>query len=318
MATLELLMDEIWQHIGEPTDLDPDTDVSYSGSPLLMWVCNEAQRRIAAWKDPANGRQIRIRSLISDMYFASKYYSGDTLDADGTTTTVVLPNTDVVGGAATYDNCYNGWVLQVNNENRIITDYDGASYTATVHEAYSTAPATDDDYLLCKNFYYLMPSTHDWVSLYITSPATTDLTRATGNLLEVLKIVDLTNEVELEKARGSYFPLTGLTSPGDPSMWWRVGNKILFDVPQDSAISFYMEYYRSPLDMAGNSSEPEIPEQYHYAIVLWGMWWGFNRQQDYQAAWAKKQDWIEFLRSTKSEYDVEMERAESFGSLQRS
>ena len=315
MATLELLMDEIWQHIGEPNDLDPDTDVSYGGSPLLMWVCNEAQRRVASWKDPATNRQIRIRSLISDMYFTSKYYD-DELDDDATTSTIILPSTDVLGGAATYDDCYNGWMVQVNNENRLIIDYDGATYTATVHTAWSTAPADGDDYLLCKNFYYLMPSTHLWSSEHISKPATTSKTLATGNLLEVLKIIDITNEMALQKARGAYFPTTGLTSPGDPALWWRVGNKILFDVPQDSSLSFYMEYYRNPLDMAGNDSESELPDQYQYAIILWGMWWGYNRQQDMSSAWAKKQDFVEFMRSTKSEYEVEMERAEAYGSLQ--
>lgn len=313
MADLELLMDEIWQQIGEPDDIDPDTDVQYEGSPLLMWVCNEAQRRIAMWKDPSTNHRTRIRSLISDLYFSSTYYDED-LDDDATDESqIILPAADV----SDEDDCYNGWVLEINNEARVIIDYDGTSYTATVNEDFSSTPEEDDGYKLYKNFYYLMPSTHAWVDEHISLPSTTDTTRATGNLLEVLKIVDLNQSRTIPKGRGSYYPAMNMTSPGEPGDWIRVGNKIIFDKPQSEDYSFYMEYYRTPMDMAGNDSEPEIPEMYHYAIVLWGMWWGFNRQQDFTSAWAKKQDFNEFMKSISSQYELASERGETYGSLQK-
>lgn len=317
MADLELLMREIWQQIGEPDDLDPATDTQYNGSPLLMWICNEAQRRIAMWKDPATGHRNRIRSLISDLYFTSTYFEEE-LDDDATdAATVILPAADVLGGSSTYDDCYNGWIFEYENEAKVIIDYDGTSYTATLHEDLSSTPEAEDDYKLYKNFYYLMPSAHAWVGEHITLPATTDVTRATGNLLEVLKVIDLTEERELSKSRGSFYPIVGRTSPGAAGEWFRIGNKLTFDKPQDDDYSYYLEYYRLPMEMAGNDSEPELPEMFHYAIVLWGMWWGYNRQQDATSAWAKKQDFNEYMKSIISQYELSSERSELYGSLQR-
>lgn len=313
MADLERLMNEIWQQIGEPSDLNPSTDDQYGGSPLLMWVCNEAQRRVATWKDPANGHRVRIRSLVSDLYFTSTYYEEE-LDEDATDEkTVILPSTDVLGE----DDCYNGWTLEINNEARVIIDYDGDSYTATLSSEFSSTPEEDDEYKLYKNFYYLMDPDHAWISEHISLPATTDTSRATGNLLEVLKIVDLNNERGLSVSRGTLYPTTNMGSPGAPDSWIRLGNKLIFNRPQADDYSFLMEYYRLPLAMAGNDSEPELPEMYQYAIVLWGMWWGFNRSQDYTAAWAKKQDFNEYMKSTVSQYEVAGDRSELYGSLQR-
>src|SRR5512146_2397218 len=126
--TLDQLRDQIYANSGFASDLKPDTDTSYNGGPILTWVVNEAQRQIAFWKDPAMGRQIRFRGLLSDAYFKSKVISG-TLTADGTTTTVVLPAADV----GSQDDRYIGWVVTVGGESRLIVDYTGSTLTATLH-----------------------------------------------------------------------------------------------------------------------------------------------------------------------------------------
>ena len=133
------LMNEIYANSGYATDLNPSTDTSYNGGPILGYVINEAQRQVAFWKDPALGRQIRFRSLIAESYFSSKVISG-TIASTGTTTTVILPSGDV----GSQDDRYIGWVLSVGGEMRLIVDYDGATYTATVHSALSSAPTSGD------------------------------------------------------------------------------------------------------------------------------------------------------------------------------
>ena len=37
-----------------------------------------------------------------------------------------------------------------------------------------------------------------------------------------------------------------------------------------------MEYYRTPTNMTLDADEPEIEEMFHYAIVLWGIYHGYN------------------------------------------
>lgn len=305
-------MNEIWRKLGEPPELDPASDTQYSSGPLLGWVVNEGQRAVARWRDPQSGHQIRIRSLIAEMYFQSKAYSG-ALDAASTDTThVVLPAT-----LGTNDDQYNGWVFEHANQTRLIIDYTGSTKTATLHEALSATPASAESYKLYKNFWLLCPSTHAWVAEHISRPAVSDTTRAEGNLVELLKIVDLTNERELRKAPAAFYPMLNLLSPGDPGLWYRSGNKLVVDCPLDETLTFYAEYYREPTDVATDASEMELPSMFHWGIVLWGIWWGFKDGQDFQAAYAAKRDFDDFMRSVKTEYSVELERGESYGSLER-
>ena len=310
--TLDLLRDEIWTHIGEPPDLDPDTDTSYNGGPLLDFVVNEGQRQVAAWRDPDSGRIFRVRSLISDLYYQTSYISG-TLTGDSTASTIVFPAADV--GAQ--DDRYNGWVVVVGSEVKAIVDYAGVSYTGTVHSDWSTTPETDDTYELYKNFDLLLPSGHAWISDHISLPAETDRSRATGNLIEVLKISDIAGNRTLDFPSREEDFITRLTSSGgSPNQWLRVGNKILYDqnVPEEKWMK--MEYYRLPTEMSDDDDEPEIPEHLHYGIVLWGIQWGYSRHQEPSMKWSAKGDFKEFMKTATSTYAFQFERSDDSGFLQ--
>lgn len=310
--TLDLLRDEIWVNIGEPPDLDPDTDTSYSGGPLLNFVVNEAQRQVAAWRDPESGKIFRVRSLIGDLYYQTTYISG-TLTGDSTASTIVLPSADV----GSQDDRYNGWVVVVGSEVKVIVDYDGPTYTGTVHEDWSTTPVTDDTYKLYKNFDYLLPSSHAWVNDHISLPAETDRSRATGNLIEVLKISDIGDERTLERPNRAEDFISNVTSSGgDPTEWLRVGNKILYDQPIPEEKWLKMEYYRLPTELSDDTDQPEIPEHLHYGIVLWGIAWGYARHQEPSMKWSARSDFKDFMKSATSTYAVQFERSDDHGVLE--
>jgi hypothetical protein len=311
-VTLELLRKEIYSHIGEPSDLDPDSDTSYSGGPLLNFVVNEGQRQVAAWRDPESGRIFRVRSLISDLYYKTTYISGE-LDSDSASTTIVLPAVDV----ESEDDRYNGWIVVVGSEVKLIVDYVGATHTGTVHSSWSTTPENDDEYELYKSFDLLLPSSHDWVSDHISLPAETDRSRATGNLIEVLKISDLESGRTLElPGREEDFISNVSSAGGDPSQWLRVGNKILYDQPVPEEKWLKMEYFRLPTELVDSTDEPEIPEHLQWGIVLWGIQWGYSRHQEPSMKWSAKTDFRDFMKSATSTYAVSFERADDAGVLQ--
>lgn len=308
---LSEIRNEIWNNLGKLTDLDPSSDVSYGGSPYLNYVVNMAQRRIASYKTN-RGHIMRFNTLKGEMFFKNTIIEG-TLDAAGTTTTIVFPSADVGTG----DDRYNGWVLKTNSEYRIIVDYDTATRTATLHDALSTAPASADTYALYKKFSYLLPSTHTWVSEHIQLPATSDRFLNDGNFLEVLKIEDLDKERKLIKAKRGRSFVTLQTSTGDPQKWYRYGNKVMFDFAPDEEKWFRMEYYRLPFDMSADTDEPEIPEEFHYALVLWGTEWGYRREGESNEKYSTKLDFKEFMEQTILELDIADEREFSYGSIRR-
>ena len=314
--TLENIRDQIYANLGNPSDLNPATDTQYSGGPLLTWVANEGQRQLAFWKDPQMSRQLRFRNLLSDLYFTSKVITG-TLATTTSTTTVTFPAADV----GSQDDRYNGWTVEIDGELRLIVDYTGSTYTATVHVAFSGAPTAGDTYTLRKRFSLLLPSTHAWVSSpageHVSLPVTTDRYRADGNLYEILKVEDIENSRVLEKAeRTESYPSYIMTS-GDPTVWWRLGNKLYFDVNVDATNYYRMEYYRLPTDMSATTDEPEIPETFHYGLVLWGTAWGYRRKQESSDTYSVSKELESFMRQRASQYDVEGERETAYMTLKR-
>jgi hypothetical protein len=319
--TLELLRKEIWQQTGEPSDLDPDTDIQYSSGPLLNFVVNEAQREIAVWKDKVSGRILRLRNLVDELYFKSTYATA-TLDSTGTTSTVVFPATWTLNGTASTsvgsnDDQYNRWVVQVGSEVRRIVDYTGSTRTATVHDDWTTAPAVSDTLVVYKDFFLLVPSSHAWSGEHIILPSESDRYRSSGNLLDILRVSDMNSQVDLERMDRTQTNIANVTSTGDPTEFRRFGNRLVFNRAPSESKWFKLEYYRLPTSLSATTDEPEIPEMFHYAIVLWGMRWGFSRQQAPTEAWSVGQRFDDFMRRTVSTYEIEYEREYDFGSLGR-
>ena len=297
--TLADLRNEVWKGLGESSDLDPSSDVQLSGSSWVDVFINEGQRAIAFWKQKSNGKRLRIPSLLSSLNFHATVIEG-TLGVDGTTLLVTLPAADIGSEA----DRYNDWILEINGEKRIVVD--SATYVLTLAEAFTTAPATGDTYKLSKNFYYLLPSTHAWVSDHISLPVVNDVYRAEGNLLKVIGVYDISDRSSLEYVgdKESYFT----DELGTPSSFALYANKIIFDVGNDESRWYKVEYYRTPKNMILSTDIPEIPEIYHYAIVLYALSTGFARLQDFQASYKFSSDFDDFLRSRLSMDEMVSER----------
>lgn len=309
--TLSELRLRIWDALGKPTDLDPDTDVQDGGNPLLTWYVNEGQRQIALWKDPITSRRVYIQSLLSSLNYSSTTLT-DTVNAVNTST---FPYYVDLTSLTQTDDRYNDWYLIINDEVRKIVDYDGANRRCYIQDLFDTDPVATDTAYLYKDFDYLLPSTHAWVSEHIQLPAATDIYRATGNLLEVLSVIDMTNESTLNQGiKGSNYILNHNTY-GDPNEWVRFGNKITYDRPIDGDIWFKLEYYRLPMDLSNDSDESELPIPYHYAIVLWGIWHGLVRTGEASAVQLAWNNLVDYMRSTCGQKEVEDMRINAQGVL---
>lgn len=310
--TLANMRTEVWKQLGEPTDLDPSTDTSFGGSPWLNLVLNQAQDAIASWKDPETGTITKIDSLYSKFYFKADVKT-DTLDDDATSTTEVILPAGMVGDD---DDRYNGWILKVGGISRLVTDYDTATRTATVSQAFDSAPSSGDSVSLYHSFFYILPVSHNWVGDHIQAPAETDRYRSTGNINEVLKISDINDRRELKTAsRGENF-ISRRVDTGDPQEWYRYGNQIIFDVAPGSTKWYEVEYYRLPTGMSSDTDEPDLPEQYHYALILWAVRWGLERDHENDEAYARHRRLIDLMRRIKSQRDMLLDRTNDYGRLE--
>ena len=299
--TLAQLRTELFELSGEIGDLDP------TGSTVRAdQMINEGQRRVAFYKTK-RGRRVRFPQLFGEFNFQTSTITGTVVS--GTATTVTL---DAAAGAE--DDRYQDWIIRINGgQDRLITTYSAAR-VATVNEDFQTTPAASDTYLLYKRGYRLLPSTHSWVMEHIQIPVqNTSGTGATdyypeGNLLEIMKVVDLQDKRELEDAvRGEFFD-NELVASGTPVEWYRFANTLKFDRALDEARWFRVEYYRAPTEMVGDSDIPEVDEAFHWGIVLWARWWALMRQQETGYTTSAMRDWTDFMEQTVSSWESKSER----------
>jgi hypothetical protein len=163
-----------------------------------------------------------------------------------------------------------------------------------------------DTYKLTKNFLYLLPSTHAWVADHIQLPSTNDIYLAEGNLLKPVGLYDITNKADLSYEGDKELLVSETIST--PSSFVTFGNKIVFNSALEEDTWYRMEYYRLPKPLTLSTDVPEIPELYHYAIILNAVAMGFARLQDYQTAYKFESQFEDFLTSRLSMDEMISER----------
>jgi len=312
MATLSVLRNEVWQQIGEPTDLDPASDVQYGGAPLLNWAVNEGQRQVAFWRDPENGRVFRHPQLLGEMFFETPLLSGVLEDqAAMDDDQILLP------WLGYSNNQFDGWVVKVGSEIRFITSYDAGSRVAVLDNDWSSTPATGATVYLYTRGLLMVATGHAWAATNIVMPVVTDRWRSTGNFIEVQKLEDLTSQVELSKAPRTESYLGGTLETGAPTSYYRRGNRLIFDRAPDEVLKMRLEYYRGPTEMIQPTDEPELSEQFHHAMVLWAMAWGFKRSGDNASAYSTNQELNRYMKRVVAHMDIEPDRRVDYGKLRR-
>lgn len=303
--TVQDILTEVYENIGEPSDLlpfttagDPTTfDITLSGAQRLLGWLNRAQQVISNWKF-RDGRLLRFRNLFSSLYFQSYVYTG-TLTA-GTSSTVTFPS-----GASLYDDVYNGWIVEITagtgvGQVRLIIDYDGDSLTATVHEDWTTIPDSTSVVSVYKGFEKFLLSTD--VEATFNIPVS-----ATSEMCSILKVHDLKNKVDLVPRERVNFFTTSVTEKDTPTTYWEYGNTLYFNSPIDEVRSYEIKYVKYPTNLTLASDIPEIPIPFHEALSMWCTWNGHKRNRDAQLAYSVKRDLIDFMETMRESREFQME-----------
>ncbi len=293
MDTLGELVKELYDTLGTPEEYDPYEDDGVTldtGSEewaTLVRGLNSAVRALLTWKDPIRGWQFRFKSCYEQRYVQAVVLSG-TAQAGGTTHTLQL-DASHTGGAA---NGYRDWVVDVGDGTyRTVVASDAAS--VTVGKAFTAAPDATTTYSLYQR-YILITIDRQFV--------------------DVLKVFDMEADQELNMApRGTTY-----RSPytlGAPSEWLRRADKIFFDTVPSDERWLELECYILPAAMAAEDDVPPVPPQFRWGLVLWAQAWGFSHTQEPADMKAAQQRFVDFMRSTQGELDIDQSRNADLGGV---
>lgn len=271
------MLEQIWKLLGEPTDLNPD---SSSGRTLLLKGLNLAIKQVAAWKDPVRGWFFNYNKFRKEVF---KHYSPLTNTAGSGS-----DDTDVeISSLPTGETDIAGAILSIDGEDRIIISNNGT--TCTVGNAFSNSVGGKE--------YTLYPR---WLNL------------GSYRFIEVLKVEDYDNKLQLSNASLTEDYLQDLGTIRDPQNFYRIGDRVYFDTAPEEERLYRLWLFRLPKEVTSDVEEPELPEQVHFGIILWAVYWGYQWKQEPRDAYAAQERFKDFMRSLKTEYDVKDEMRNSF------
>lgn len=282
MTVSEQLVD-VYESLGELDQLNiygsdgVTVDLSTSGATKILSALNSAQYAIATWRDDAKMRAIRLRTFYQEQYGQITTSTG-TCPSEGTTSTVQLAAAD----QGEVDNYYQGWVVETGDESRLVVASDGT--TVTVGRPFSQAPASGATYLL----------TRRWLDVTMT-----------GGVEDVMRVTDLTADVELDRGERADFFRSTMAEVGDPSGWFRSGTRLYLDRAPDDDRYFLIQLYRLPTSLTALDDESELPVQFHRGMVLWVLgYWGFAREFEPAMAYSFQRKFTDFMKETMTEYEL--------------
>lgn len=280
--TVEQMMVEVWESLGEPGTLDiydgdGNVSVSTEGGAKVLRAINSGQLAVCAWRDDAKRRSFRFKTFYQEQYL-SVTVGGGAAGSGNTTSVLQL----AAGDQGQNDNYYQGWVVEVGSEGRLVVASDSTS--VTVGRPFGAAPATGATYTLTKR----------WM--------TVDLS---GGVEDVIGLVDVTSDLVLDEGQAHDFFEGRREEVGDPGSWYRSGNRLYLDVAPDTDRYFMAQLYRLPTTLSALADESELPPQFHRGIVLWALgYWGFAREMEPAMAYSFQRKFTDFMKETMTEYEM--------------
>lgn len=298
--TLQEIVVEIFEALGEPSELDFWTDrdsqtvnTSHLGWKKIVDVVNDGCLALSMWKWP-NGRQVRFRHLEDTAYMTMEPLSG--------TVSGIAGNSMVISGLPAGSNLQvgklvvgstsgaTGTILWSNGTSVVLTNVDGAfvnGETATVYQREFRFVPVSSGY---------DPTTVGGIPYFA----------ANGKPLEVSQVISVTDGSKLaETFKDSRF-LYADVSVGVPTSMYRIAGGFAVDVWPEKGLAYIVRYLRGPkqLGYTDIAVEPEVPVQFHRGLVLYGIWWGLRRAQESADAYATKRDLEDFMQRTRTEFDI--------------
>lgn len=318
--TLQDLLIELYEMTGSRSDLSPydETvdpavfDITQPGAVRLIKWLNLALTAVCTWKFP-DGRIIRFQNLKGDLNFQTKTVSG-TL-ASATATTAVLDTS-----AGSTDGQYNDWLLKItggtgSGQIAYIQDYTGASKTATIsYQGVTTGwPVTPDStstYTLMKSFYRLIPPTNtigtsaNWIAA--------DNISFPYEALSPTKIYDHKQRREIFPGLDKDYFFTYVNYVGDPTQFRYAERTIWFDRVIDDNRWLKLYYVKNPPKLVAATDVPNIPENWHIALVYWASSYAKSRDRDWTGAYAMSSKFKEFMQTTRKDTELYTEDEELY------
>jgi hypothetical protein len=175
---------------------------------------------------------------------------------------------------------YRGYTMKIGNELHLVSSNNGTSLF--IAEGFEKDYPTGTEILLCPNWITIPDTEPVWVISYIR---------------------DMDTDIRLSPDPRTT-PMLDPQPRGIAAVHFnRVTNLIYLDdvdMTNDRRLAYRIAYLRLPFSMS-DTQESELPENYHWAMILWACGWGAWRQQDPNERKNMRDDFADFMKQTQLE-----------------
>ena len=209
----------------------------------------------------------------------------------------------------TSENFYAGCVVKIGSSLYLVrysqANVGNPTQVDLMLDSNVTLPANTAFILSKREYVFVQPT----VSPFTSIPSGILYHPENGVPLEITNVYDLDTNSELDLIK-KYDPLIAMqASIQTPSEFYKIANGIRFDSFPEMQRRYAVRYMRGPkvLSYLNQNAEPELPQQFHQAIVLHGLLWGYRRMQENNSAYSTKQDLYDIMKRLRTEYDFQGE-----------
>jgi len=239
VKTLGEMIREVWEALGEPTDLDPSTD---GGFARLRGLLNDAQIALVNWKNPRSEQRFRWRGQIENISVSL---------GEPTTRTCALGSTESVLTLTLETTGLVNHLVSVGDEIRFVVAQEGNSIMLAT--ALTSSPIGKE-----AKFYATYVLLDGVATIQrVTSFATTSVLE-----MENVKRYDLMTNPRL----------------GTATAWSQLGKRLYIWPVPEAKEWFSLQRVRALTPMVGSTDVPDLPEAFHRGLVLWALAVGFERE----------------------------------------
>lgn len=274
--TLQRIIQEVWESLGEPSDLDfwktrpNEPDTSSEAWKQLVSVINEGILALSTWKWP-NGRQIRMRHLEDSQWLQ------------------VINPVGQVKSLGSFGLVEVGQSLEGELSGKMVKGKSSGSKGIVL-------TGVKDGFIGVVNK----------KGEFQVGEALEVYGKRFGLGSKVLEVVGVNvNGSELDLA--TEWQWAGSMETGVPTSFRKMPRGFEVDVWPDSGVEMEVRVARAPKEVLEPDEEPELPVQFHWGLVLWGKWWGLERGLETNDAYAVRKDLEDFMQTTRTEYDLQDE-----------
>lgn len=276
--TVQEMIEQVYELSGELTQIEPYEpggafDFNSPGAQKTLRYLRNAQIAVTSWKHPRTKQHFVWKDKYVQKFLTSPVIDSGTAGITPSRDVVVfVPPAGSVGKYLYIDDLAELRQIIVQTPTEVIVDQEFSAIT------------TGMEYRVLANFFEI---------------------DANERWLTIAQVLSLPDRFELIQVRDREYFVNRQLEIGLPTSWYRSGRRIYVDSVFLDPGKVSCVVLEAPRELAEADQSPDLPEQFHYAYVLWALIQVYGMAQETNMKYSFTKQFEEFMTTTQTSIDYD-------------